>query len=56
MTIRYFDDTKIKKLKKVYQEAKDNKQETFIFDGGEFLTTYAKYVIEYLTKQKEEKI
>ena len=35
-------------LEKAYHKAVKDKKETFIFDGGEFLTDYAKYLIEYL--------
>jgi hypothetical protein len=37
------------RLEKEYQNAVANSNDTFIFDGNELLTTYAKYLIEYLT-------
>jgi hypothetical protein len=37
------------RLKNEYQNAVNNSKETFIFDGNEFLTNYAKYLIEYFT-------
>ena len=37
------------RLKKEYQNAVVNSKNTFIFDGNELLTDYAKYLIEYLT-------
>ena len=37
------------RLKKEYQNAVDNSKEIFVFDGNELLTSYAKYLIEYLT-------
>ena len=43
-----FDKAKLKRLKLAYQKAVDTGAESFIFDGDEYLTAYAKYVIEYL--------
>ena len=37
------------RLKNEYQNAVVNSKNTFIFDGHELLTDYAKYLIEYLT-------
>lgn len=37
------------RLKKEYQNAVDNSKEIFVFDDNELLTSYAKYLIEYLT-------
>jgi hypothetical protein len=37
------------RLKNEYQKAVVNSKNTFIFDGNELLTDYAKYLIEYLT-------
>ena len=36
-------------LIQAYQKAKAEGAETFIFNGGELLTTYAKYLIEFMT-------
>lgn len=36
------------RFKKEYKKAVEEKKDTFIFDGNEFLVAYAKYVIEYL--------
>jgi hypothetical protein len=48
MTTINFDRIKLKALKKKYTEAVKDNKETFIFEGNEFLVSYAKYVIEYL--------
>jgi hypothetical protein len=42
------------RLKKEYNNARQNNLEIFTFDGHELLTDYAKYMIEYL-KTKFEK-
>lgn len=39
---------KFKTFRKAYKKAEDSKEHMFTIDGLEFLTTYAKYVIEYL--------
>ena len=41
------------KLKQAYQNAVDNKLETFMFQDREFVTQYAKYLIEYITNTDE---
>lgn len=46
-----FDRNKLKDLKRHYKKALEAKKETFIFNGDEYLTSYAKYVIEYLESQ-----
>jgi hypothetical protein len=43
------DLPKFSRLQNEYQNAVKNSQEIFIFDGNELLTSYAKYLIEYLT-------
>jgi len=43
------DKSTFLKLKKEYQNAVNTSKNIFIFDGNELLTTYAKYLIEYLT-------
>jgi hypothetical protein len=35
-------------FEKEYKKALENKQETFMYSNREFLTEYAKYLIEYL--------
>ena len=36
------------RLRLAYQTAKDNNSKSFIFDGHELVTGYAKYLLEYL--------
>lgn len=43
-----FDRNKLKDLKRHYNKAVKANKESFIFNGDEYLTSYAKYVIEYL--------
>ena len=43
------DSSTFSRLEKEYQNAVVNSKNTFIFDGNELLTDYAKYLIEYLT-------
>ena len=44
-----FTPKKFKQLKREYQAAVDNKQQTFMFDGKhELLVDYTKYMIQYL--------
>ena len=44
----------IDRLQKKYDDAVKNKIDVFKYDGNEILTSYAKYLLEYL-KQKEAK-
>ena len=37
----------ISNFKELYNLAKNNEMDSFIFEGQEVLTSYAKYVIEY---------
>lgn len=46
-----FDEKTFKSFKQKYNKAVENKQEIFIFDNHEFLTSYAKYVIEYINSR-----
>ena len=46
-----FDQQKLKEFKRLYNKAVKEGKDSFIFIGDEYLTTYAKYVIEYLTNQ-----
>ena len=48
MTTITFDYETFKNFKKEYTQAVKNNQEIFIFQGHELLTSYAKYIIEYL--------
>jgi hypothetical protein len=36
------------RFKIAHKKAVDEKRESFMFDGNEFITNYAKYLIEYL--------
>jgi hypothetical protein len=38
-------------LRKAYKLAIEHKRESFIFDGNEFVTSYAKYLLEHLDNQ-----
>ena len=42
----------INKLQKKYDDAVKNKIDVFIYDGNEILTSYAKYLLEYLKMSK----
>lgn len=43
------DKSTFLRLKNEYKNAVRDSKDTFIFDGNELLTKYAKYLIEYLT-------
>jgi hypothetical protein len=43
-----FTKESAKSLKKAYLKAVNEKQSNFIFMDNEFVTDYAKYVVEYL--------
>jgi hypothetical protein len=49
-----FNVTTFRKLKKEYENAIQNNITIFTFEGNEYLTSYAKYMVEYL-KTKFEK-
>jgi len=48
-----FDRPTYQRLKAEYQKSVKNQKEIFVFDGCEFLTDYAKYVLEYLKPKFE---
>ena len=48
-----FTPESFKNFKSDYNSAVENNQEMFVFDGNDFLTSYAKYVIEYLKTKFE---
>lgn len=53
MIATQFTSNKFKALKTAYETAIKEQADTFIFEGKEYLVTYAKYLIEYLeTKLK----
>lgn len=43
-----FDEDRMGRLQKAYHKALVEKKDVFIFEGHEFVTKYAKYVLEYL--------
>jgi hypothetical protein len=43
------DKSTFSRLKNEYQNAVNTSKNTFMFDGHELLTNYAKYLIEYFT-------
>ena len=47
------DKSTFTRLKNEYQNAVQNSKSTFVFDGNELLTNYAKYLIEYLKTKFE---
>jgi hypothetical protein len=42
------------RLKKEYNNARQNNLELFVFDNHELVTDYAKYLIEYLSSNFEK--
>jgi len=49
------DKSTFTRLNKEYQNAVQGSKEVFIFDGNELLTSYTKYLIEYLTPMFKNK-
>jgi phage anti-repressor protein len=45
-----FNREKFDELKQLYKIACDTGREIFMFEGNELLTSYAKYLIEYLAQ------
>jgi len=43
-----FNPAKFKRLRKRWAQAVANKEEVFKFEGNEYLTTYAYYLLEHL--------
>lgn len=43
-----FNKESFQNFKNQYETSVKNNEEMFVFDGNDFLTSYAKYVIEYL--------
>jgi dihydrofolate reductase len=48
-----FSQEDFKNFKTEYNSAIENEKQMFVFGGNEFLTSYAKYVIEYLKTKFE---
>lgn len=44
----------INKLQKKYDNAVKNNIDVFTYDGAEILTTYAKYLLEYLKMEQNK--
>lgn len=38
----------LRRMKTAYKAAVEGGRDTFVFDGNEFVTSYAKYLIQYL--------
>ena len=49
-----FDPEKFQEFKIAYHMACGEGEEVFVFEGNEFDTVYAKYLIEYLTNKLEK--
>jgi hypothetical protein len=49
-----FTPEKLKRFKEAYQIAADKCVDIFVFDGNEYLTSYAKYLVEYLENKFKE--
>jgi hypothetical protein len=50
-TTMSFDKEKAKELQDCYDTAINQNKETFVFYGETLLTSYAKYLLEYLNTQ-----
>lgn len=48
-----FNKVSYEQFKVEYNSAVENKREMFVFEGNDFLTAYAKYMIEYLKNKFE---
>jgi hypothetical protein len=48
-----FNKDKFDKFKEEYQKAIEEGADSFFFDSNQFLTSYAKYLIEYLSPNYE---
>lgn len=46
-----FTPEKAEQLRKAYNKAVEEKKDSFVFQGDEFVTSYAKYLLEYLDMQ-----
>ena len=45
-------DINIRNLQEQYNKAIKNNKSSFVYDGQEILTSYAKYLLEYLNRGK----
>ena len=48
MPVIQWTQSRVAKFKQAYQQAVTNQVETFLFEGNQFVTAYAKYLLEYL--------
>lgn len=55
MTTVTFTPEILARFKRVYRDAVDAHSDTFMFEGKEYVVTYAKYLIEYLDGQLLDK-
>jgi predicted GTPase len=46
-----FDRPMVDRLRIAYETAKKEKADSFIFEGNEYLTDYARYLLEYLDRK-----
>lgn len=51
MTKVMFTAASFSRLKDAYANAVEHDLESFVFDGSEWLTNYAKYAIEHLSRK-----
>lgn len=51
MTEIQFTRPMLESLKEAYQQALNNRQDVFIWEGHEMLVAYAKYLIEFLEQR-----
>jgi hypothetical protein len=48
MSRTMFDRAKVSRLRTAYQQARDQNQPSFVFDGTVLITEYARYLLEIL--------
>jgi len=46
-----FDPPMLNRLKKAYDKATSESKDMFAFEGNDYITNYAKYLIEYLEER-----
>ena len=55
MTDIMFDRPMLNRLKKAYDRATSESKDMFTFEGNDYVTNYAKYLIEYLEEKFKNK-
>lgn len=55
MTTVNWTPVKLIRFQKAYREARETNRDSFVFEGNEFVTLYAKYLIEYLESVFEQR-